>query len=159
MSRARKTKIDSLTALFAAPAVHLMRRIYRASMCPCGCGGSWANYVSGTIGMESAVWMGCCRRGGSAVGTGVTGEQCAAVHAILAACDRLGVSIDDVMDTAPKQGAKPYSLDAYSSGPLVLRLMREDYESLPTDALRRDFARSQRLAERGIDLQDVLSAE
>lgn len=98
MSEMREmSEITTIAEVILAAAS--MRQVYRESRCPCGCGGSWRRTVSGTIGGQPALWMGCSRRGGVAVGGGLTGAQREVALAVLAACERLDIGIDAVMDS------------------------------------------------------------
>ena len=126
-----QTKLTTLRSVIEAAG--RMREVARGARCACGCGGSWSRYVSGTSGDTPAIWMGCSRRGGSTVGGGLTGTDCRAAHAVLAACDRLGLDVDDVIDTTieyqPGRGM-------VAAGPLA-----EDYQrECLVDLLRRRAA-------------------
>lgn len=121
----KKTKIGTLDDLLASPALRVMREVYDSSRCACGCCGTWDKTVSGAIGDKPAIWMGCERRNGSSVGGGIV-DQCPAVRSVIAACSRLGVSVDDVVETRPfaEVGAPIRSY----TGPLAAQHERELFE-------------------------------
>lgn len=153
-----KTTIKTLDQLLSSPILNVMRQVYDGSRCACGCGGTWDKTVSGTIGDKPAIWMGCKYRNGSAVGGGVV-DQCAAIHAIIAACGRLEISVDDVIATRPF--FEPGAPVAAYVGPLAIQHERELFAAnqsreYPTQA--ESWWHSRQLHRRDLDLSDIEGA-
>lgn len=126
---ASQSKPTTIRAAIAA--ANAMRSVSRKSRCPCGCGGSWDDSVSGTIGGKPAIWMGCSRRRGSTVGGGLTGDDYHIAHAVIAACSRLGISTDDVMATIPGEVGSGWCQEF--DGPLALAVTRERLTQIVAD--------------------------
>jgi hypothetical protein len=154
-----KTTLTSIASVIDAAST--MRRVYRESRCACacGCGGTWRKTVGGTIADKPSIWMGCDRRNGSSVGGGLTGEACHVARAVLTACERLGLDIDDVCESENKREC----CVSFVCGPLALDFEREQLEVVVatwgTTALGRidpdKYLAGRRLTQRGIDIADV----
>ena len=154
------SKLTTITAIIEA--AHTMRDVYRTSRCPCGCGGSWAHTVSGTIGGQPTIWMGCARRNGAAVGGGLTGDQYHIAHAVIAACEKLNIDIGDVIESATEYC---YSGQGYQIvvGPLALAYEREILARVVSEWATKSLSRrdpeqylaSRQLSRRDIDIDDV----
>lgn len=155
---ATKTKLNTIAEV--VQAAEKMREIRRGSRCACGCGGSWNDVVGGTISGEPAMWMGCNRRHGSTVGGGVTGADFDVANEVLAACDRMGIDIDDVCESDVKGY---YSQGPGITGPLAVSHERELLAGVVAGWNRGDLGRidpdehlrKRRLAHRGIDDAEV----
>lgn len=157
MPRVKKANLDSIASVVAAAGT--MRRVYRESRCPCGCGGSWDRTVSGTIGGEPAIWMGCERRGGSAVGGGLTGDDYHVAIAVLSACESMGISAQDAVESECVRE----QCVSYVTGPLALDAEREALQSA-FDRWERcrwgnthpdDWLAKREYGFRGMDIDDV----
>ena len=92
----KQVQMDLVATVTAA---RVMREVYQSARCACGCGGTWDRTVSGTIGGQPALWMGCCYRNGSAVGGGLTGEDYHVACAVIVAAKRHGYTAQQVVET------------------------------------------------------------
>jgi hypothetical protein len=156
---AKKSELNTIREVIDAAIT--MRRVYRESRCPCGCGGSWGATVSGTISDKPAIWMGCSRQGGSSVGAGLTGDAYYVACAVIDACERMGIDIDDVIES---DAAWDHVVSGYVvTGPLAIAYEREILTKAVESFGRKELGSyppaeiltKRRLAQRDIDIDDV----
>jgi len=138
MTATKSKKYIALSLKEAVAAAATMRRVYKESRCACGCGGTWDRAVSGTIGGESAIWMGCARQGGSSVGGGLTGAEYDTAQSVIRAADRHDVSAQDIIETEIVGAERtwdvpegmPVIYGGYPVGPLAVELERQSLAAM-----------------------------
>lgn len=140
MSTTKTVKMSLFETVRAAEA---MRRIYKTSRCPCGCAGSWDNTVSGSVGLEPAIWMGCVYQDGSAVCRGLTGADYHVAYAVKRAAAHYGYTTQEIVKTEIVRDLT----GAYLRGPAERPVDAEYWASVERAKEAREAKEAARLAE------------